>query len=67
MIDRMAISISLVLLFAIAAWVLYRYGGMKLWHALVCIAFGFYLATSSIAPEINSVITSIVGSLSHHG
>jgi hypothetical protein len=62
-----AISISLVLLFAVAAWILYRYGGMKLWHALVCIAFGFYLATSSLAPEINNVVSSIVNSFAHHG
>lgn len=65
--DRVAISISLVLLFAVAAWILYRYGGMKLWHALVCIAFGFYLATSSLAPEINNVVSSIVNSFAHHG
>jgi hypothetical protein len=63
----MVISISLVLVFAVAAWVLYRYGGMKLWHALVCIAFGFYLATSSVAPMIRNVVTSIVSSFSHHG
>jgi hypothetical protein len=62
-----AITISLVLVFAVAAWVLYRYGGMKLWHGLVCIAFGFYLATSSFAPAINRVVTSIVSSFSHHG
>jgi hypothetical protein len=63
----MAISISLVLVFAVAAWVLYRYGGMKLWHALVCIAFGFYLATSSFGPQIRSVVNSIVSSFGHHG
>jgi hypothetical protein len=63
----MAVTVSLVLVFAVAAWVLYRYGGMKLWHALVCIAFGFYLATSSFAPEINSVVSSIIRSFGHHG
>ena len=63
----MAITISIVLIFGVAAGVLYRYGGMKLWHALVCIAFGFFLATSSIAPTIRNVVTSIVGSFSHHG
>jgi hypothetical protein len=63
----MVISISLVLFFAVAAWVLYRHGGMKLWHALVCIAFGFYLATTSVAPMIRNVVTGIVNSFSHHG
>jgi hypothetical protein len=63
----MGISISLVLVFAVAAWVLYRYGGMKLWHALVCIAFGFYLATSSFGPQINRVISSIVAAFRNRG
>lgn len=63
----MAISVSLVLVFAIAAWVLYRYGGLKLWHALVCIAFGFYLANSSFAPEINSIVTSVISAFGRHG
>lgn len=63
----MAITISVVLVFGVAAWVLYRYGGMKLWHGLVCIAFGFYLATSSVAPTIRSVGTSVLSSFSHHG
>jgi hypothetical protein len=63
----MIISISLVLFFAVAAWVLYRYGGMKMWHALVCIAFGFYLATTSLAPMIRNAMTSIVSTFSYHG
>jgi hypothetical protein len=63
----MAITVSLVLVFAVAAWVLYRYGGMKLWHALMCIAFGFYLATSSFAPVIRNVVTSIFSAFNHHG
>jgi len=63
----MAISISLVLVFAVAVWLLYRYSGLKVWHALVSIAFGFYLATSSFAPSIRNVVTSIVNAFSHHG
>jgi hypothetical protein len=34
---------------------------------LVSIAFGFYLATSSFAPSIRNVVTSIINAFSHHG
>lgn len=60
-------AISLVLVFGVAVWVLYRYAGLKVWHALTCIAFGFYLATSSFAPEINTAIAAIVHAISGQG
>jgi hypothetical protein len=59
----MAISISLVALLAVAVWLLHRYAGLNLWHGLVCILFGFYLATSSLAPEIRTTVTAIVHAL----
>ena len=63
----MAVSISLVLLFAVAVWMLYRYAGLNAWHAITCIAFGFYLATSSLAPQINATVTAIVHAISGQG
>jgi hypothetical protein len=45
----MAISLSLVLVLAVAVWVLHRYAGLKVWHGVTCILFGFYLATSTLA------------------
>ena len=49
----MTVSISAALLMGIAVFVLCRYAGMRLWHAAVCIMFGFYLASSSLrAPDI---------------
>lgn len=63
----MTISISLVLVFAVAVWLLYRYGHLKVWHALVCIAFGFYLATSSIAPVIRTTLTAVIRAIAGHG
>ena len=63
----MAISISLIVLLAIAVWTLYRFVGLKLWHGLVCILFGFYLASSSVAPEIRTTVTSIIHALTGQG
>ena len=63
----MAISISLITLLAVAVWALYKFVGLKLWHGLVCILFGFYLASSSVAPIIRSTVTSIINALTGHG
>jgi hypothetical protein len=50
----MAISISVVLLLFILAVIFVRNGGLKITHALVCLLLGFYLASTSMAPTINS-------------
>lgn len=67
MIDTLAISISFVVLLAVAVWLLHRYAALKFWHGLVCILFGFYLATSSLAPEIRTTVTAIVRALTGQG
>ncbi|CAL9587794.1 hypothetical protein SUDANB6_05195 [Streptomyces sp. enrichment culture] len=62
----MAISISVVLLLSVLAVIFMRNGGLKISHALVCLLLGFYLASTSIAPTIQSGLTAtadIVGSL----
>lgn len=63
----MAVSISLVALLAVAVWLLHRYAGLRLWHGLVCILFGFYLASSSLAPEIRTTVTAVVRALAGQG
>jgi hypothetical protein len=63
----LAISISLIVLLAAAVWLLYRFAGLRLWHGLVCILLGFYLASSSAAPEIRTTVASIIRSLTGQG
>lgn len=63
----MAISISLIALLAVDVWTLYRFASLKLWHGLVCILFGFYLASSSVAPEIRTTVASIIHALTGQG
>ena len=62
-----AISISLIALLAVAVWALYKFAALKLWHGLVCMLFGFYLASSSVAPEIRTTVTSIIHALTGQG
>ncbi|MFD7508408.1 hypothetical protein ACFV5N_03510 [Streptomyces sp. NPDC059853] len=61
----MALSVSAVLLFAIIVFLLIKKAGLKGMHALVCVLFGFYLASSNIAPTINDVTSSVAGMISN--
>ena len=62
-----AISISLIALLAVAVWALYKFAALKLWHGLVCMLFGFYLASSSVAPEIRTTLAAIIRALMGQG
>jgi len=55
----LTVSISAAVLMGAAVFILCRYAGMRIWHAAVCIIFGFYLASSSLAPDITSIMTSL--------
>ena len=56
----MTVSIPLLTLMMITVYVAYRHTGLKAWHAVVCLIFGFLLASTSAAPQINSLISGIV-------
>jgi hypothetical protein len=56
-----ALSISAVVLLAIIVFILIKKSGLKPPHAIVCVLFGFYLASSTIAPTINDLTTNIAG------
>jgi len=54
------ISIPLVVIVGIVVYVAWRYMGLRVWQAVVCLLFGFLLAATSAAPEIHSLITGFV-------
>jgi hypothetical protein len=56
----MTVSIPLLALMAIAVYVAYRHMGLRVWHALVCVALGFLLASTGAAPQIGSLISGAV-------
>jgi len=56
----MTVSIPLLTLMAIAAYVAYRHMGLRAWHAVVCMILGFLLASTGAALQINSVLADIV-------
>jgi hypothetical protein len=59
----LAVTLSALALLAVAVFVLCRYAGLRVLHALVCILFGFFLASSSFAPEITRIVTSLIRAL----
>ena len=55
----MTVTLSAALLMGAAVFVLCRYAGLRIWHAAVCMIFGFYLASSSLAPDIANITASL--------
>ncbi|WP_367323059.1 hypothetical protein [Streptomyces sp. HUAS ZL42] len=55
----MAISLSVVLLLGIILVVLMRGGTIKAGPAIVAVLFGFFLASTGMAPSINRFMNSI--------
>jgi hypothetical protein len=54
------ISIPLVVIVGVVVYVAWRYMGLRVWQAVVCLLFGFLLAATSAAPEIHNLITAFV-------
>jgi Na+/glutamate symporter len=59
------VSIPLVVLLGVVVFIAWRFMGLRVWHAVMCLLFGFFLAATSTAPEIRRVVTAIVRSLDH--
>ncbi|MEI5010698.1 hypothetical protein ACIOWI_00355 [Streptomyces sp. NPDC087659] len=59
----MAISLSVVLLLAIILVVMIRGGSIKAGPAIVAALFGFFLASTGMAPSINNFLNSLADSI----
>ena len=62
----MIVSVSVVLLLGVVVVALCRRGGLTAWHAVVCALFGFYLATSAVAPTIRQVVGQLAELIGGH-
>jgi F0F1-type ATP synthase assembly protein I len=56
----MTVTIPLVAIAAIIAYLCYRFLGLKLWHLLVCLILGFLLAATSFAPQIQTLLNALI-------
>lgn len=55
----MTISISLAVLLVAVVWCLWKYAGLKAWHAAVCILLGYYLGATSFGPFLHQAGTGL--------
>jgi hypothetical protein len=60
------ISIPLVAILGVGVFVAYRYMGLKVWQAILCLLFGFLLAATTAAPEIRNLMVAVVQWLGAH-
>lgn len=61
----MALSLSVVLLLAIILVVMIRGGSIKPGPAIVAVLFGFFLASTGMAPSINKFFNSLADTINH--
>ncbi|WP_255951735.1 hypothetical protein [Streptomyces odontomachi] len=59
----MAISLSVVLLLAIVLVVLLRGGSIKPGPAIVAVLFGFFLASTGMAPDIKRFLDAVADTI----
>jgi hypothetical protein len=59
-----AISLSVVVLLAVILVVLLRGGSLKAGPAIVAVLFGFFLASTGLAPSLNRFMDSIARTIS---
>lgn len=52
----MFLSMSAIVLLGAVIYALWRYGRLAVSHAALCTLFGFFLASSSVAPYIGAVV-----------
>ena len=62
----MIVPISAVLLFGVLTGLLIRYAGLKIWHALIAALFGFFVASTTAAPQIRAALASLIRTLGGH-
>ncbi|WP_037906858.1 hypothetical protein [Actinacidiphila yeochonensis] len=60
----MVISLSAALLLAIVLVVMIRANSIKVGPAIVAALFGFFLASSNMAPDINRFLNSVADTIS---
>ncbi|MFD7918246.1 hypothetical protein ACFV3R_03330 [Streptomyces sp. NPDC059740] len=61
----MALSLSVVVLLAVILVVLVRGKSIKPGPMIVAILFGFFLASSGMAPTINRFLNSLANTINH--
>jgi hypothetical protein len=62
----MTVSVPLVAVLGVAVFLAYRYMGLKVWQAVVCLLCGFLLAATTAAPGIRHLLSALLQWLTGH-
>ena len=54
------VSVPLVVILGVVVLLAWRYMGLRVWMAIVCLLFGFFLAATDAAPQIRHLVAAIV-------
>ncbi|GAA0914155.1 hypothetical protein [Nonomuraea longicatena] len=57
----MTVTIPLVVLVGAMVYIAWRFLGLRLWHLALTLLFGFLLAATTMAPEIDRVLRAALG------
>lgn len=60
----MMVSVPLVVILGLLVFIAWRFMGLRVWMAMVCLLFGFFLAATSVAPGIRRLVAAVVQALS---
>jgi hypothetical protein len=63
-VNTMTVTIPLVAIVGLIVYIAWRYMGLRIWHAIVSLIFGFLLAATTAAPEIRDILAGLVQWLS---
>lgn len=56
----MTVTIPLVLVLGVVVFLAYRYMGLRVWQAILCLLCGFLLAATTAAPDIQQALNAVV-------
>ncbi|TDC97136.1 hypothetical protein E1292_37710 [Nonomuraea deserti] len=62
----MTVTIPLVLVFGALVFMAWRYLGLRWWHALITMLFGFLLAATTLAPDIRAALRAALSWITSH-
>lgn len=62
----MTVTVPLVLVFGALVFIAWRYLGLRWWHALITVLFGFLLAATTLAPDIRAALRAALSWITSH-
>ncbi|HLI76008.1 MAG TPA: hypothetical protein VKV02_03610 [Acidobacteriaceae bacterium] len=56
----MTVTLPLVVIVGLVVYLAWRFMGLRVWQAIVCLIFGFLLAATTAAPDIRDILLTLI-------